>query len=246
MKKIYQFSVNKEETKIEIEESKNEKGETVKIEKPTTIQVPVSFFIRKPNRSLIDDAELFHAVNVANGIKAGLLTSSQLYKRFLDDGGILSKPEKEKLEKFRQDSNKLQIEFQLLAQKERNKEQEERAIAILNELGDIRNELQKFELQQESLFSQTAENIARNKTILWYILNLSYKINPDNSESLFFGEGTFEDKIKKYDELDESDDNFTKLVIKKLFFLVSFWYTGRAVTEEDFKNIDNISNDLDD
>ena len=43
----------------------------------------------------------------------------------------------------------------------------------------------------------------RNKTILWWLLNLSYE-EADSEEKTFFGDGDLETRLGKYDELDES------------------------------------------
>ena len=46
----------------------------------------------------------------------------------------------------------------------------------LNETVDILNRLQAFENQMGSaLYQNTAENIARNRTATWWMLNLSYE-----------------------------------------------------------------------
>ena len=94
MKKLFEFKVPKEVEIEEIETSKNEKGEEIKITKKNKTKEQVKVFIRKPTRALFDEAELFYGVRLSEGIKAGLLTRALLAKRFTNDGGVLSEEEK--------------------------------------------------------------------------------------------------------------------------------------------------------
>ena len=75
--------------------------------------------------------------------------------------------------------------------------------SLIGELTEIRQELQTVEFSQISLFDQTAENRARNQTIMWWVLSLSHIKNEQNEivNSKF-------DKIK----IDEISENF---IIKK-------------------------------
>ena len=93
---LYRFSVNKEiETEVS-EKSKNDKGEEVTVTKKVKTEEPVWFGLRKPGRRLFDEGELFYGVQLSEGIKAGLLTKALLAKRYENDGGFLSDPEKER------------------------------------------------------------------------------------------------------------------------------------------------------
>ena len=88
MKKwLYHFEVKKDVEKKVEEKSKDEKGEEITITKTVTEQEPSTFAIQKPNRKIYEDAELFYAVKLSEGIKAGLLTRALLAKRYKNDGG---------------------------------------------------------------------------------------------------------------------------------------------------------------
>ena len=108
-------------------------------------------------------------------------------------------------------------------------------LSLESELQENRSTLTQFEMEQQSLYEQTAEVRARNKTILWWILHLSH----DDNGPYFKGK-TFEEKLEKYDDLSEEEDIFTSTVIQRLTYFVSFWYMGRAGTEEDFKAIEGV------
>ena len=88
MKKLFDFRIKKTTTETKKESSKNDKGETVTVEKDVETVVSQKVVLRKPNRSLYDEAELFYGVRLSEGIKAGLLTRALLAKRFSNDGGI--------------------------------------------------------------------------------------------------------------------------------------------------------------
>jgi hypothetical protein len=94
MKKLFEFTLSRTVKETVTESSKNDKGETVTTEKEVTKEGPQQVFLRKPNRSLYDEAELFYGVKLSEGIKAGLLTRALLAKRFSNDGGVLSEDEK--------------------------------------------------------------------------------------------------------------------------------------------------------
>lgn len=238
MKKLFQFLVEKETEEKTKSSIVNEKGETVTTETPQKVKVSQKVFIRKPSRSLYDEAELYYGVKLSEGIKAGLLTRALLAKRFLNDGGILSEQEKDKYTNLISRLSEIQMEMNQESRKDK-KEQDSQKINELNEESEkIRADLVDLEMGQSALFDQTAENRARNKIILWWILNLSHFEDEEGKQIPVFAGESFGEKLSSYDEIDEKDDNFLNEVIRKLMYYVSFWYVGRAQSEEDFKKLD--------
>ena len=240
MKKLFEFMVPKEVEVEEIEISKNDKGEEVKTTKKTKKKEQVKVFLRKPTRALFDEAELFYGVRLSEGIKAGLLTRALLAKRFTNDGGVLSDEEKNIYATLYVALFERQNEFQKLSIKdesERTEQEKERYKEVVAELTELRTQIQDFETAQASLFDQTAENRARNKTILWWVLQLAYIVNEKGEESPFFGDGAYENKIRIYDHMEENGTEFENLVCRKLAYFVSFWYVGRASSQEEFERL---------
>ena len=88
MKRIYEFTVDREEVVKEETVEKKKDGTEVKTSKDVKKSVPHKYFLRRPSRAMTDDAELYYGVRLAEGIKAGLLTKALLEKRFDNDGGI--------------------------------------------------------------------------------------------------------------------------------------------------------------
>ena len=244
-KYLYQFSINKESELEETVISTNEKGEQVKTLKKVKEIKPISFRILKPNRRLFDEAELFYGIKLSEGIKAGLLTRPLLAKRYQNDGGAMSDSEKQKyatlyIELYRYESDLQQIQLNL--EKISRDEQIAKISEVLTNINETKKELQQIENYQSTLFDQTAENRARNQTIMWWVLNLSYISKDDKGYTPFFGEGSYEEKINRYDEYEEGEDLFNRETMSKLAYFISLWYLGKANNNEDFKNLESLFN----
>ena len=74
-------------------------------------------------------------------------------------------------------------------------------------------------------------------TITWWVLNLSHK-EENGKEVPFFTGKTLEDKFKYYDELVDQDDSFTKSVIEKFMYVISFWIVNGSDKPEDFEQLE--------
>lgn len=235
MRILNEFTIPKEEDVQETETSTNENGEEVSTTKTVKKSVDKTFVVKKPSRALYDEAELFYGVKLAEGIKAGLLTRALLAKRFNNDGGILSDPEKEKFSKlymslFEKQARVTDIENK--PKRDRTKEEEIELELILEELSASREQIQEFEMSQASLFDQTAENRARNKTILWWVLNLAYQKEGDDYTEVFQGEDN-EARLAHYDRYEEMEDDFIDEMLKRFSYVVSFWFITKADTKEE-------------
>lgn len=257
MKWLYEFAVNNEKEMEQVETSKDEQGNEVKTTKKVKKVVPVKFKILKPTRRMFDDAELFYGVKLSEGIKAGLLTRALLAKRYQNDGGSMSDPEKEKYTKLYIELYTKETEFQKISLNLEGVSPEaktSRIAQLMVELTDIRQELQNLEFSQISLFDQTAENRARNQCIMWWVLNLAYTLDGKGEPSPLFPGKTYEERISEYDSLEEEESLFWNEVLKKFAYFVSFWYMGKIASQEDFEkaekfyipvqqNIDKSEND---
>jgi len=246
MKTMFEFDIYQEKEIEKVDVSTNEKGEEVKVTSKVKSTVPVKLAIKKPTRSLFDEAELFYGVRLSEGIKAGLLTRALLAKRFNNDGGVLSDEEQKEYNDLYLEFFNLQTEFQRLSIKEeaiRTEEEKKQIQNVIEKMNTSRERLQRYEMAQANLFEQTAENRARNKTIMWWVLQLSLIQGDDKKFKELFQDGTYEDKLKRYDEIEESESGVEKIAIQKLLYLISFWYIGRAASQEEFeKLLNNLQN----
>ncbi len=242
MKKLYKFTVSETVTKKLEEKSKDKDGNEVTVTKDSVEVVDRSIFLKKPTRSMFDEAELYYGVQLSEGIKAGLLTRALLAKRFSNDGGVMSNPDKQEYADLyvKLFENQTAIErASAKTEKDRTKSEKEELQKLLEENGVVKREIQEFEMAQASLFDQTAENRARNKTILWWVLNMSFYGDPDDSSTIkpiFEGEN-YAERLAAYDQIEEDGTEFQEEVIKKLVYYVSYWYVGQAQTEEEFTDV---------
>jgi len=238
MKWLHEFAVNDEKEVEQIESSIDAQGNEVKTTKKVKKIVPVKFKIQKPTRKLFDEAELFYGIKLSEGIKAGLLTKALLAKRYQNDGGAMSEPEKEKYTQLYVDLYSKETEFQKVSLNLENISPEDKAgkiASLLGELTEIRSQLQTLEFSQIALFDQTAENRARNQCIMWWVLNLAHTEEQGTTDfSPVFKGKTFEEKLDHYDSLEESGSLFWNEVFKKLAYFISFWYMGKISSQEDF------------
>jgi len=177
------------------------------------------------------------------------MTKTLLAKRFINDGGTMSEAEKDDYASAYEDLTESENRVQRLQINLENLSEKEKSTKLKKELKkalELRFSLQSIENEQSSLFDQTAENRAKNKTILWWVLYLSYT-GEEDSFSPVFGENdsTYEEKIDKYDEYEDMDDLFWNESIRKLAYYISFWESGQADSEEDFATIDKMFSSTD-
>lgn len=246
-KYLYTFIENETVEVEKVEESTNENNELVKTIKKVKEEKSVEFAVKKPTRVMLDDAELFYGVKLAESIKAGMLTRTLMVKKYDKDGGIFTEGEVEKIKILLEELTNVQIKYQVYVDKEDKQEQlteqeQEEKKKLEAQVNALRLELIELENTKNNIFEQTAENRAKNKTMMWWILFLSYRKDGDNYIPLF-GEGTYEQRLKKYDEIEEGDDQFLKKILTKFAYFVSFWYSGKATKQEDFKVIEDYLKD---
>lgn len=246
MKKwLHHFDVKKDVEKQVEEKSKNDKGEDITITKTVTEQEPFTFSIRKPTRKLYEEAELFYAVKLSEGIKAGLLTRPLLAKRYKNDGGTMSEPEKERYAEVYYQMLIKQEELEKLKLNLEGKTEEERArkaSRLMADIIELQEEIQQFESQQSSLFDQTAENRAKNMTIMWWCLHLAHQKQGEDYTEVF-GNGDYDERLEVYDEIEDKSEPFWTEVVKKFAYFVTFWYLNGISSEEEFKQIENMYNE---
>lgn len=239
-KKLYTFKVDQEASIEEVEISKDDKGEEIKTIKKVKKNIPLEFAIKKPNRVMFEDAELFYGIRLSESIKAGLLPKALVVKRFENDGGALSRQEearvKELIEKLAIAQKEIFL-YETKGEKSRTEIDESNFQSNVGTIQRIRQELIEIERTKSEIFEQTAENRARNKTIMWWVLNLAYKKEGDKFVP-FFGEGAYEERLKKYDDIEESENEFLKKILVRFSYLITFWYVGKISTEKDFEEVD--------
>lgn len=236
MKKVFTFKISQEIEVDEIETSKNEKGEEVKVTKKVKKKEPRTFFIKKPGRSLLDESELFYNGIYWKAIKDyNIQPAIQLQKRYLDDNGILSQEQKKEYSEINILFFEKQAKYQQLNSKTDKTIDEQKAVDdLLTETVDLLNRIQSFENQMgNQLYQNTAENIARNRTATWWMLQLSYEDKNGDFKSVF-GDGDLNSRYKIYDKIEEDENPFQIEMVKKLLLAASLWYFNKAQNQEEF------------
>lgn len=232
MKKLYEFIVTKEEVVQVSKPDKDKDGNEITVLTSEKKEVPHSFFIKKPTRALVDEAQLYYSASIADNIRKGLMPRPLLVKKYAEENGIWTDKDKTEyanlyleLIKFNKEIETFKsekVEQSIIDEKEKNR-------------NAIFTKIQQYENTQNNAFNETAENKANDKTMIWWILNISY--NGDGKP--FFGDGDLKSKLAVLDLIEENEDGFSLKVIKKFSYLIGFWYIGFAPTHESFKEFDD-------
>lgn len=243
-KTIYKFTVKKEE---EVEEETTEEvvnketNEKEKVTKTKTVkkEVPYEIRIANPSRRQVEDADMEFSIEMSKCIKKGILTKAMLAKKYSDSGGLLSEEDSNELIRLYRELGELQNDLGRLMSKKKKSEQEQKKEKELTEaFAPLRKRIVDLETTYQSVFNHTADTKAQNKTILWYMLNLSYVTGPDGKESSLFAGDSTEAKEESYYLLDENEDEIFELAREKLMTFISFWYFSQNASTEDFENLE--------
>lgn len=198
------------------------------------------FAILKPNRRLREDGELFFASETSRYAKAGVLPKAAWNTILANGGGTISEEQREHYGKILIDFRDKSYDIQALLIKSdgnRTDEDKKKLDDLTASLNEIRQEIQTFESSQVNIFENTAEAKARNRAILWWVANLAFK-QVDGNFVPFFNAPTFEEKLDQYDEIEQSDNPFLLDVLRRITYLITLWFLGRAETTEDFAQLD--------
>jgi flagellar biosynthesis/type III secretory pathway M-ring protein FliF/YscJ len=117
----------------------------------------------------------------------------------------------------------------------KTKKEEEELKEILMEMNKNIDEIENIQSLSYRVFDNTAEIYTRNKLINWWLVHLLYE-EIDGKTVPFFGDGNEDDKFKKYDELEEQEEesfsDFFESLIKRVVSLVVFWYMSEETPDQ--------------
>jgi len=251
-KELYSFDISIEEEVIKdkikkIRRKNKETGEFEVLEEKTEVtvkeDVPIRVFLKKPSRMQLEDGDMFYSIWLNKFIKMGLLTRAMLAKQHLDIGGTLSEEEKQRYASLYLKLYEKQQAVQRFAAKPQEKQtatEQARLQRTIADLAIIRKEIADYETAQASVFDHTADVKARNKTITWYLMFLSYYVKGegDEGDALPLFEGVdFEDKYNSYKDKDEHDDDIFVKVIDRLSSICTIWYMSGVQSQEEFETV---------
>lgn len=237
MKKIYEWAETKDNFVDDTVEKTDAEGKSIRVVEKVNKPITETYFIAKPSFSIKQESNLYYESVVAECIKRGIFSTIQLRKRFIDDGGILSLTEKTNYEKLWTELWEKKSELNKLNEapddnKDKIKELNEVVLKILSDLQTIEEKS-----GNNLLYEHTAEKIAGDRTSLWLALMLSYKDLGGDKQEPFFGKGTFEERMKKYEDIESDEDAPGFKLVQKLLLITSLWYFNKCQTKEDFDNV---------
>jgi hypothetical protein len=235
MKSIYKFTLEQEKEVEELVIKKDAEGKEFKVQEKIKKKVPRNFILKRPTRSLHDEAQIFYATQTSDLIRRGVLSVVQLNKRYLNDGGVLSEEQKKEYAALYAEVALKKDEYDKLDKMpEKGEEDKTKLKKLLNELVLLMDKIQKVESAKDTVLNNTAEIIARDTTARWWMLHLSYEdLGGDKYKPIFDGEN-YEAKNVVYNAMDEKQDDFEYELVDRLFLATSLWYLGKAETQQDF------------
>ena len=245
LKFVHQFTIEKE---VEVDDTvitKDEKGAEVKTIKKVKKNIPITLGLRKPTRTMQDNADLFYNVQIGQAVKAGVLTRAMMLKYIKNVDGVLSEKEKDTYVKLTEelfDASKKRAAILDKKETARTKEETEEFEKLTERIRVLSSDLTDFQYEQQELFNNTAENLAKSKTIAWWMVYLSCVKDEKNLWSEFFGEGALDSRLDKYETMINEENPFNLKAIQKLILYTTLWFSGNAVESKDFEEFDKSLN----
>lgn len=111
-----------------------------------------------------------------------------------------------------------------------NAEKELKITNINDEYKVLRQKIYEYESIQNSLFDNTAEKRASDLLNLWYVLHLLYS-GEEGAETCLFGDGSFEQRLEKLNQIEDSEDSFLVSAVEKGAFLIGQLNSGVSKEE---------------
>jgi hypothetical protein len=216
--------------------------EEVKVTSTVKEDVPYRISIAQPTRRQVEDADMEFSVEMSRCIKKGILTKAMLAKKYSDTGGLLSEEDAMELTRLYAKLAEMQNKWlKIDIKKTKSSNDKKKGSELDEEMINLRKRIVDLESSYQALFNHTADIKAQNKSLLWYMINLT-KIKKDEDEDDFyeflFKGDTQEEKEDSYYEMEESEDSFYESLRSKLLSFLSFWYFSANATEEDFKSLE--------
>ena len=244
MKRLYEFVLKKKETVEKEVPDVNKDGEEITAKKTVEEEVEKKFFLRRPTRAMLDEGELYYGVELGKAIRAGMITRPLLHKRYTNDCGIMNDLQQKAFDEITKELREIyaqQEEINVIDEKKRTNNQKKKHKELEDKAKPYLETMRRYNMAEESIFEDTAESRARNKAILWWVLFMSY----NDDETPFFDKGELEDRLEKYDEIDDGQDPFLTSVVAEFTYNISLWYFARPNSKEQFDELKKNVTELD-
>lgn len=243
-KQIHSFNVQIERETDESTITKKKNKETGKMEEITTTKkvvkpVDYSIIFNEPSRRQAEDADMEFSIEMSKCIKKGILTKAMLAKKYSDSGGLLTEEDSQRLLRgYSQIAETQHALKRLIVKKKKSQEEKQEEERLTEELADARRSVVNLETAYQNVFNHTADTKAQNRTILWYLINLTFVKSGNGEERRLFNGEDYDEMLDDYYNKDESGHEIFDLAKEKLMAIVSFWYFSQNPTEEDFLSLE--------
>ena len=238
MKFIYETTIKKQVEESVIEK-RQENGQEIEIKRTVKKAKPVKVAIVKPDRKMFKGAEMFYAKTLSEYLKAGLLPYSLVAKRYANDGGPLTEKEIASLKELREEARSLEKDFYSTTGTDESKKEQKNDLLV--KINKINVEISQIQNAYSDIFDSTAEMKSRNDTIEWWSMYMMYWDEDGKGYKSVFGDGTYDDRISQLEEYEDKADPFIIETIRRLSYLISFWFTARdTVTQIDFSTMEKL------
>lgn len=205
---------------------------TKKEKKQDGTEVVHKYALLKPTHSLREEADELNATETSKLVAKGVLTRKMLRKRIVD-AGIYSEEEKAAIIKLYEDFDTKLLEFRKLIEKE---EKDEEAQGKINEeIVDLRQRIQQFEIEQMSLYDTTAEVLARNRVLFWWTLVLLLEDKDGKYINVFKTRDYSKLKVE-YDTFID-DNQYNNELLLNVGNVVTSLFLGQATTKEELERV---------
>jgi hypothetical protein len=238
---IYTFNVHTTK-EVEVEEEKVVDGETVKITKVEEQEIPHLVVLKRPTRRQVEEARIEAAVKKSELIKRGVMTKPMLLNSYsnaekarTDDSPHISEEDHKYLMKLHETYGMKLLDIQELETKSKKSAYDKKKIkALREETVELKREIVNREMIYQNLFEDTADVLAQNHQLLWYMTQLCYirHVNEeDEPEELIYSGETFDEQLDKYYELEDGDDELYEQAKRKIPAALSFWFFSQVEPE---------------
>lgn len=196
-----------------------------------------NFVIIKQTSRITEEAQLFYAKIYSRLLEDGIMPAKLVEKRFVQDGGVLSVKEikyrEELYDKLFEYTDKIK---RLNEEKEKTEIQTKELESFEEIKKDLISQIAVIEKNNQGLFENTAENLANQKTVVFYALTLSYEKVGDNYVP-FFGEGDFEKRKERLYSIEDDGSEYETKVLATFLGITSLFLTNRTITQLDIDDI---------
>ena len=204
-----------------------------------TIKTPFHVIMKRPTRSIIQEADLFYSVQFNKYVKMGLLTAQQMAKQCLDTGGVLSESQEKHYAALQTDfMAKQEVLVRLISKGDSLSEDEiERKARLEAEVANLQVKIGDYEYAKNTIMDHTADSKARNDVIRWWVLYLTqYSEGDENDSAVYldmFGGETYSARREKEEELEDNGDPLFDKCIQRLVQAATLWYWIGMDNEKD-------------